>query len=81
MPSDVQMIGFDGIRLGEFTIPAISTIKQDIDRMGKLAGEKIIRMVSGDQSGETIILPVNFVARETTKKIPWPYNLHQLHGR
>lgn len=69
MPDDVQLIGFDGIRFGEFTIPAMSTIRQDIERMGKIAGESIIRMVTGDQSGETIILPVDFVARETTKRL------------
>lgn len=68
MPADVQLIGFDGIRVGEFTIPALSTIRQNVERMGKIAAESIIRMIAGDQSGETIILPVDFVARETTKK-------------
>lgn len=67
MPSEVQLIGFDGIRLGEFTIPSMSTIRQDIGRMGRIAGESIIRMVRGDQSGETIILPVEFLARGTTR--------------
>ena len=67
MPSEVQLIGFDGSRFGEFTIPSMSTIRQGIERMGKLAGESVIRMVAGDQSGETIILPVDFVARETTR--------------
>lgn len=69
MPADVQLIGFDGIRVGEFTIPALSTIRQNVERMGKIAAESIIRMIAGDQSGETIILPVDFVARETTKKL------------
>ncbi|MEZ4731326.1 MAG: LacI family DNA-binding transcriptional regulator [Caldilineaceae bacterium] len=67
MPTDVQLIGFDGIRVGEFTIPALSTIRQNVERMGKIAAESIMRMITGDQSGETIILPVDFVARETTK--------------
>jgi len=70
VPSDVQLIGFDGMRLGEFTIPSLSTIRQGIERMGKLAGESVARMVAGDQSGETIILPVDFIARETTKSLP-----------
>lgn len=67
LPDDVQVIGFDGIRVGEFTMPALSTIRQNVERMGKIAAESIMRMVTGDQSGETIILPVDFVARETTK--------------
>jgi LacI family transcriptional regulator len=67
IPADVQVVGFDGIRLGEYLEPPLSTIRQDIDRMGKLAAESIFRMIDGDQSGETIMLPVEFLARGSTR--------------
>jgi DNA-binding LacI/PurR family transcriptional regulator len=35
--------------------------------MGKLAAESIIRMINGDQSGETITLPVEFLPRGSTR--------------
>ena len=41
IPSDIQVIGFDGIALGEFTSPPLSTIRQDTDAMGKIAAESI----------------------------------------
>ena len=69
MPSDVQLIGFDGINIGEFTTPSMSTIRQNIDSMGKIAGESIIQMITGDLSRETITLPVDFIERETTKHL------------
>lgn len=67
VPSDVQVIGFDGISLGSFFSPSLSTIRQDTDRMGKLAADSIVRMIAGDRSGETIILPVEFLARGSTR--------------
>jgi len=67
IPSDVQVIGFDGIHIGEFLSPPLSTIRQDIDRMGKMAVESIARMIKGDRSGETITLPVEFLPRSSTR--------------
>lgn len=69
IPADVQVIGFDGIRLGEYLEPPLSTIRQDIARMGKLAAESIFRMIDGNQSGETITLPVEFLPRGTTRPV------------
>jgi hypothetical protein len=34
---------------------------------GKLATDSIVRMIGGDRSGETIILPVEFLARGFTR--------------
>jgi LacI family transcriptional regulator len=67
IPSDVQVIGFDGIHLGEFISPPLSTIRQDTDNMGKIAAESIVRMIKGVRSGETIILPVEFLPRGSTR--------------
>ena len=67
IPTDVQLIGFDGIQLGEFTVPGISTIRQDTHLMGKVSSESIVKMIRGDESRGTILLPVEFIARGTTK--------------
>jgi len=67
VPRDVQIIGFDGISLGGFLEPPLSTIRQDTDRMGTLAAESIVRMIGGQRSGETITLPVEFLARGSTR--------------
>ncbi len=67
IPADVQVIGFDGIRLGEFLAPPLSTMRQDIERMGRIAAESIVRLIQGDRSGETIILPVEFLPRGSTR--------------
>jgi DNA-binding LacI/PurR family transcriptional regulator len=66
IPASVQVVGFDGISIGEFTSPPLSTIRQDTDRMGKSAAENIVGMIKGAQGGETIVLPVDFLPRSST---------------
>ena len=67
VPDDVQIIGFDGIELGELTVPSLSTVRQDIPQMGRIAGESMIRMIAGDQINRKTILPVEFVERGSTR--------------
>ena len=69
IPNDIQVIGFDGISLGEFTTPSLSTIRQDTDRIGKSAAESIVNLIKGAQGGETIVLPVDFLPRNSTSTI------------
>ena len=66
VPNGVQIIGFDGIQLGELTIPSLSTIQQDVPQMGRIAGESMIRMINGNKIKENAILPVRFIERGTT---------------
>ena len=66
IPADVQVIGFDGISLGKYLVPSLSTISQDIEKMGALAATKILAMINGAPSGEEITLQVDFIKREST---------------
>ena len=67
IPEDVQVIGFDGISLGEFLNPPLSTIKQDIETMGYMAGKKILKLISKIHLNEHILLPTEFIERGTTR--------------
>ena len=67
IPNDIQVIGFDGIALGEYFNPPLSTIRQDIEQMGHIAGEKILRMVEGNKHVEHIVLPTEFIKRRSTR--------------
>ena len=36
VPQDVSVVGFDGIDVGEITAPQLTTVAQQIDRIGRL---------------------------------------------
>jgi DNA-binding LacI/PurR family transcriptional regulator len=66
IPDDVQVIGFDGISLGEFIYPPLSTIRQDIENFGETIGRNILKMLYNKPSQAHIVLPTTFIKRGTT---------------
>jgi LacI family sucrose operon transcriptional repressor len=58
VPEDVRIIGYDGIALRSLLYPNISTIRQPVEEMGKLAVELILKQVQGETVAAENILPV-----------------------
>lgn len=69
VPEDFSVIGFDDIELaGEFT-PSLTTIKQDMDRIGEKAAEVLLQEIDNKFEPSTCIIPVELIKRESTKSI------------
>ncbi|OZG68131.1 LacI family transcriptional regulator [Bifidobacterium eulemuris] len=45
VPKDVKVMGFDGVRMGEFTVPSLSTIAVDMEQMAKLLVGQLIEQI------------------------------------
>ncbi|MNI67768.1 HTH-type transcriptional repressor CytR [compost metagenome] len=66
VPEDVRIVGYDGIALrGMLGLP-LSTIRQPIEAMGKLAIELILRQVNGERVDAEYTLPVELEEGATT---------------
>ena len=48
VPADVAVVGFDGVSLGKYTEPPLTTMMQPIREIGKLATELVLARVSGE---------------------------------
>lgn len=66
VPEDVKIIGYDGIALRSLYTPQISTIRQPIEEISRLAVELIIQQVQGNTVASENILPVELAAGATT---------------
>ncbi|QSF44904.1 LacI family DNA-binding transcriptional regulator [Paenibacillus tianjinensis] len=66
VPGDVRIVGYDGIALRNMLGLPLSTIRQPIEAMGKLAVELIIRQVHGESVSAEYILPVELEEGATT---------------
>lgn len=67
IPEDIQIIGFDNIRLSKLFVPEFTTISQPISKMGEKAVQIIIDQVEGKEYEKENILDVELIQRETTK--------------
>jgi len=49
VPEDIAVVGFDGISLGKYTQPPLTTMAQPIREIGKLATELVLSRVNGER--------------------------------
>ena len=70
IPDDLSIIGFDDNVLSRFCRPAITTVHQDTEMKGILAGRILVEMIENRYHGEKeVMLPVSLVERDTVKAI------------
>lgn len=71
VPQDVSVVGFDDIQSAAYQNPALTTVRQPLREMGRIAAETLLRRIrQGDsqgQSGETMVEP-KLIIRETTSR-------------
>ena len=71
VPDDISVVGFDDIQSAAYQNPALTTVRQPLREMGRIAAETLLRRIrrsgSDSQGGETIVEP-KLIIRETTCK-------------
>jgi LacI family sucrose operon transcriptional repressor len=63
---DLKIVGYDDISIASLVVPTLTTIKQPIEYMGKLAVEILINQIEKKQVNIENVLPINLIERMTT---------------
>jgi DNA-binding LacI/PurR family transcriptional regulator len=67
VPEDMAVVGFDGIELGAFTAPSLTTVEQPRADMGRRAVELIFDLLEQRANvPREVTLPVRLVVRESS---------------
>lgn len=67
IPEDVAVVGFDDSSVSRIVEPELTTVRIDMDRMGRLAAEKLFDRIEGVPSAETrIVIPTELVVRSSS---------------
>ncbi len=45
IPDDISIAGYDGIRIARHIEPALTTLQQDTEELGKMVGEKLLSLI------------------------------------
>ncbi|WP_404710585.1 LacI family DNA-binding transcriptional regulator [Sphingomonas sp. MMS24-J13] len=70
-PSDISVIGFDGIRFGRYCDPPLTTIAQPAEDVGSRAARILLETIAGTQTELLdVILPHELVVRGSTGPAP-----------
>jgi LacI family transcriptional regulator len=66
IPADVSVVGFDDDPLAEWVAPAITTVRQDFQGMGKAAMDLLCQRIADPSAPvEHRVMPVQWVQRES----------------
>ena len=67
VPQDVCVTGYDDVSVARYAALPMTTIRQDVDEMSRIAVEELVRMMEGGSCRrEHWVIPVTLIRRETT---------------
>ena len=71
IPQDLSIAGFDGILSSGVTEPALTTVRQPMQRMGALGAQSLLELIeNGSEQPIQRTLPVELIARDSTGPAP-----------
>lgn len=68
IPEDISVAGYDGIEMGEYYNPKLTTIKQPVEEMAKKTIGLLLDVIAEREEHQQIIFPAELVVRESTRK-------------
>jgi LacI family transcriptional regulator len=69
IPDDISVIGFDDIPQASLVRPALTTVQQPLEQMGRLATQMLLEILTNtDSKPHRIELPTQLMIRDSTAK-------------
>jgi LacI family transcriptional regulator len=77
VPRDISVIGFDDIKAAEFNNPRLTTIRQPLSNMGRIAAQCVLnRLHRSERFRQQIVVEPELMVRESTQRVK-PKSLKQ----
>jgi DNA-binding LacI/PurR family transcriptional regulator len=66
IPDEISVIGFDDLYISQYLNPPLTTVRQPMRQMGRMAMETLLKIFAGAESGEDIRVPGELIVRQST---------------
>jgi LacI family transcriptional regulator len=72
VPEDLSLAGFDNIEFGGYTVPSLTTSRQDYEAIGRGAVQRLLAIIEGkaEHPPSPLIVPTQLVVRQSTGPAP-----------
>ncbi len=81
VPHDVSVLGFDDIESASYQTRSLTTVRQPLKEMGRIAAEAVLRRVQASDEADSvpteIVAPPELIERETTSVVYWARKSHR----
>ncbi len=65
VPEDVSVVGFDGVDIGRFTLPRLTTVEQPVDEIARRSVNLLLDMMEKETAPRHILVEASFRRRES----------------
>ena len=65
VPEDISVMGYDGVPMGKFTVPRLSTVRQDIQQMAEMGADIILKQMNEPQAPTHECVPFILIEGES----------------
>ena len=69
VPEDVSVMGFDGLPLGSYLVPQLSTVRQSVEQLAKCSVEILMDCIENGSAPKRETVPFAMLERESTRPI------------
>jgi LacI family transcriptional regulator len=69
VPEDISVIGFDGLQIGEYTLPRLSTVAQSVEQLAQRSMSLLLQSIENGTSAAHEVVPVHLQLRESARKL------------
>ena len=70
VPDDMSLVGFDDMPFAELVNPPLTTIRQPVPQMGRIAFQLLLALMNGEDAAPITRLPVELVQRKSVLRHP-----------
>ena len=69
VPDDISIVGFDGLELGEYTIPRLASVSQNLEELANRSFRMLLENIEDNSTARYEILPVAIKELESARKL------------
>lgn len=69
VPEDVSIVGFDGIDMGAYCVPSLTTIRQPFEEMADKAIGMLLNMIKEEETDCNLIMEAQLLERESARRL------------
>ena len=69
VPEDISIIGFDGLQIGEYTLPRLSSVAQSVLQLAERSVHLLLQSIEKGAEAQHEVVPVQLQLRESVRKI------------
>ena len=69
VPEDVSVMGFDGLKIGDYTVPKLATVRQNVDALAEESIRILRENISQPHFSRHETVPVSLELKESAKRV------------